>query len=355
VQPRPSRHRSGIPVAVVAGFLGAGKTTLLNHVLRNRQGRRIGVLVNDFGKVGIDALAVAGQVDALVKLGNGCLCCAVDVAGLDAMLARLTRPAERLDGIVIEASGLAEPREMVRQVLSSANPRITYGGLVEVVDAEHFEELRAGHPHVDGHLAAADLVVLTKADRVDDGRLDRVRALAGSLAGGRPVVVAPHGRIDPALLFDAAGGQDFGAGARRPVGEQLALADLLVPDADAGHLHDGYAAVDVELDEPLHPAQFLAFLEGRPPGLYRVKGLVTFAAPGRPRRFWLQAVGDHLAFSRPPAGAGGCPGTRLVFVGTGLDEDVVRDAVRRCVVTGPLSGADGALGRVLVLAGAARR
>jgi G3E family GTPase len=353
--PRPPRAAAPIPVAVLAGFLGAGKTTLLNHLLRNRDGRRIGVLVNDFGRIGIDAMTVAGQVDAMVKLGNGCLCCAVDVAGLDAMLARLTRRSLRLDAIVIEASGLAEPREMVRQVLSSTNPRVTYGGLIGVVDAEHLGRVRAAHPHVDGHLSVADLVVLTKADRVDAEALAAVRELVERLSGGRPVVVSSHGRLDPALLFDP-----VFAPRRRPRAEQLSLEEAWVPDAGSGapppgHLHDGYASVDVRLDEPLDPGAFLAFLDARPPGLFRAKGLVTFAAPGRARTFSVQTVGDHLSFDRPPPGAGPVDGARLVLIGSGLDAAALESALAGCVARGPVAVADGALGRVLVLAGATRR
>ncbi len=116
-----------IPVVVLAGFLGSGKTTLLNHLLHNRAGTRIGVIVNDFGSIEIDAMTVAGQVGSTVSLGNGCLCCAVDASELDTFLETLTRPSARLDVIVIEASGLAEPQELVRMLLASENPHIRYG------------------------------------------------------------------------------------------------------------------------------------------------------------------------------------------------------------------------------------
>lgn len=161
-----------IPVVVLAGFLGSGKTTLLNHLLHHGGGTRIGAIVNDFGSIEIDAMAVAGQLgDSSVSLGNGCLCCAVDASELDEYLDRLTRPSGRngIDVIVIEASGLAEPQELVRMVLASENPRIVYGGLVEVVDAVEFDTTREQHPELDRHLAIADLVVVNKADRVPEG------------------------------------------------------------------------------------------------------------------------------------------------------------------------------------------
>jgi G3E family GTPase len=129
-----------IPVVVLAGFLGSGKTTLLNHLLRTSGGTRIGVVVNDFGRINIDAFAVSAQVDSMVSLSNGCLCCAVDGTELDAMLEKLA--SADLDVIVIEASGLAEPSTLVRMVLQA--PGVEYGGLIYVVDAVEF----AAVPHL---------------------------------------------------------------------------------------------------------------------------------------------------------------------------------------------------------------
>lgn len=112
--------RQPIPVVVLAGFLGSGKTTVLNHLLASRGGTRIGVVVNDFGSIEVDAMSVAGQVgDSMVSLGGGCLCCAVDGSELDAYLEKLSAPAHRIDVIVIEASGLAEPQEMIRMLMAA--------------------------------------------------------------------------------------------------------------------------------------------------------------------------------------------------------------------------------------------
>ncbi|MET7437621.1 GTP-binding protein, partial [Streptomyces sp. NPDC005568] len=166
-----SQSSPQIPVVVLAGFLGSGKTTLLNHLLHHSGGSRIGAIVNDFGAIDIDAMAVAGALgDSTVALGNGCLCCAVDAGELDDYLERLARPSAGIDVIVIEASGLAEPQELVRMVLASENPRVVYGGLVEVVDAAEFDATRERHPEIERHLALADLVVVNKLDRAVAGR-----------------------------------------------------------------------------------------------------------------------------------------------------------------------------------------
>lgn len=203
-----------IPVVVLAGFLGSGKTTLLNHLLGAGDGTRIGAVVNDFGSIEIDAMTVAGQVDSMVSLGNGCLCCAVDTSELDTYLERLARPAARIDVIVIEASGLAEPQELIRMILASDNDRIVYGGLIEVVDAAEFDATRARHPELDRHVGIADIVVLNKTDRLDGAALQTLRDTLADLAPGRPVICTAYGRVDPELFFDRGAGRT----ATRPYG-----------------------------------------------------------------------------------------------------------------------------------------
>ncbi|BDM71747.1 hypothetical protein HEK616_52340 [Streptomyces nigrescens] len=217
---------------MLAGFLGSGKTTLLNHLLRAGDGTRIGAIVNDFGSIEIDAMTVAGQVDSMVSLGNGCLCCAVDTSELDTYLERLARPSARIDVIVIEASGLAEPQELIRMILASDNDRIVYGGLIEVVDAAEFESTRARHPELARHVGIADIVVLNKADRIDDAARRALRDTLAELAPGRPVICTAYGRIDPELFFDRGPGEDHDAAVR-----QLSFEDLLREAAAHGEHH----------------------------------------------------------------------------------------------------------------------
>jgi len=307
-----------IPVIIVAGFLGSGKTTLLNHLLATAGGTRIGVLVNDFGSVNVDAMTVASQVDSTISLSNGCLCCAVDPSDLDDMLTRLAKPSANIDVIVIEASGLAEPQGMVKLVLACDQPRITYGGLVVVVDAAEFEATSTRHPELAKHLRMADLVVLNKSDRAT--ALPRVRE---AVPPGTPVVETTHGRVDPALLFDT-----------RPRVEtigQLSFEDLVEDHRD--HVHALYDSVDFTTETPMHPREFLHFLSARPQGLYRMKGFVDF---GTPHRYALHTVGDYLALDRTPWPRGPRRATQLVMIGTGLSEQRLVDALTACTTTEPV-------------------
>ncbi|MEV6608685.1 GTP-binding protein [Kutzneria sp. NPDC051319] len=298
----------GVPVIVLAGFLGAGKTTLLNHLLRTGSGTRIGVVVNDFGAVNIDTMAVAGQVDAMVSLSNGCVCCVTDEGGLDDVLGKLTGA---VDVIVVEASGIAEPQAVAQQVLGSADPSVEYGGLVEVVDVVEFAAIRLRHPELDKHLRVADLVVLNKVDRVDAAALAEVFAVVTELAEGAAIVTTEHGRLDPGLLFDRR---------ERPKSAQLSFDDL---EDHSEHVHALYQSISFESDEPMHPERLVEFLDGRPEGVFRIKGYVHF---GQPERYELQVVGGFLHFRRARWGRAEPRRTSLVVIGvdmSGIEEQLV--------------------------------
>ncbi|WP_309248773.1 GTP-binding protein, partial [Streptomyces sp. MNP-20] len=365
-----------IPVVVFTGFLGSGKTTLLNHLLHRSGGSRIGAIVNDFGSIEIDAMAVAGQLgDSTVSLGNGCLCCAVDASELDVYLERLARPSSRIDVIVIEASGLAEPQELVRMVLASENPHIVYGGLVQVVDAAEFDATRQRHPEVDRHLKIADLVVVNKADRVPAGERDRVLDEVRRHTDRAAVVAATYGRVDVELLLD-----------RKPVGErvgQLSFDDLhdhgedpyadgghreaeggpetgeechcgdpghatpdgapghATPHGDPGHatphggcghahLHSAYESLAFTSEAPMNPRRLMAFLDSRPEGLYRIKGYVDFGAADARNRYAVHSVGRFLRFYPEPWEPGEKRLTQLVLIGSGIDVPELHTRLTLC-------------------------
>jgi len=324
-----------IPVVVLAGFLGSGKTTLLNHLLHRSGGSRIGAIVNDFGAIEIDAMAVAGALgDSTVSLGNGCLCCAVDASELDSYLARLAAPAVGIDVIVIEASGLAEPGELVRMILASEHPAIEYGGLVEVVDAAEFDVARAKHPEIDRHIGLADLVVVNKLDRAHDG--ERVLGLVRSLAGSAAVVPARYGRIDPEFLFDCRPGEER-------IG-QLSFDDLHRHDDPHGHdgghdhadhLHAAYDSLSFTATSPLDPRRLMAFLDGRAEGLYRIKGYIDLGPSDPLNRYAVHAVGRFLRFVPEPWGEDEERRTQLVLIGTGIDREALDKQLHACVQDAP--------------------
>jgi G3E family GTPase len=312
-----------IPVVVLAGFLGAGKTTLLNHVLRNANGRRIGVLVNDFGSVDIDSLLVSGASGGTVSLPGGCMCCTTDAEGLGDAIAALSGAEADLDAILIEASGIAEPPALIRLVLAARSATASYGGLVYVVDSAEFLTTVAEHPMVGGHVAVADLIVLNKADLVDDCERARVHDAVREVNPTASVLSVTDALIDPGLLFDDAPVRPVDDGPR-----QLSLDELLHDDShDHSHLHAEFESVSLDRAGPVDPRRLARFLERPPTGAYRIKGTVLVDLPGHAdRAYVIQAVGGVVRVSRQPWDAHG-PATSLVVIGSGLDVESAEAAL----------------------------
>lgn len=340
-----------IPVTVVTGFLGSGKTTLLRHLLQNNQGRRIAVVVNEFGEVGIDGeLLRSCQVcdegeDAannIVELTNGCLCCTVQEEFLPTMQELLKR-RDQLDTILIETSGLALPKPLVQafrwpEICTGA----TVDGVVTVVDCEAvatgvlvgdldaLEAQRQADPNLDhetpieelfeDQLACADLVLLSKIDRVDAQTQTKIQDwLRQQLPQGVKVVPCRNGEISPDLLlgFNAAVEDNLDA---RPSHH----------DTEEDHDHDDEInSVHIVLDRAFEPKALTARLRQlvQDEEIYRVKGFV--AVPNKPMRLVVQGVGDRFEhFFDRPWHATELRQTRLVLIGRGLAQSRIETVLQ---------------------------
>lgn len=303
-----------LPVLVLTGYLGAGKTTLLNHLLSGTPGLRIGAIVNDFGEIDVDATSVAGRVDSMISLANGCVCCEVDASELGETLAGLADPEHGLDLAVIEASGLAEPAILSRMVHEVPREVVRHAGMVQVVDAEGLDDALARHPRLTAHLAEADLVVVNKCDLVDRARFDRIRDTIRRHAPRVAVLPAVRAAVPTGLLLGMEPDRDTAAGSedgREP-------SDGPAHPHDHDHLHDGYRAFTVIPSGPLHPRRFLSALASPPTGAYRAKGTVTLGTADGPRRYEVALVGRRLELR---AGGEGTEG--MVVIGVDLDDDEV--------------------------------
>lgn len=299
----PDSHPT-IPVIALTGHLGAGKTTLLNHVLR-APGARIGVVINDFGDMNIDAGLVTGQIGEPVSITGGCICHLPDDGALDRALEALTDPTLALDAIIVEASGVADPMAVSRAIRFSGVADIRHGGIIDVVDAvEHFATIDTG-PTAPLRYGAAGLVVVNKMDRVlPDGRDDLLRRVEARVRQRNPnalVVGAVAGQVDPLLLYDVAdrGGPD----------EQTERA--------VGHHHMPAASVTVVGDGAVDPDSLVDLLEQLPRGVYRLKGIVAVHR----RHYVVNVVGTSIHVATAPDGA---HRSHLVAVGAAFSNVEVR-------------------------------
>jgi cobalamin biosynthesis protein CobW len=335
-----------IPCTIVTGFLGAGKTTLIRHVLTNTQGRRLAVIVNEFGDVGIDGEILKGCGDAacpeenIVELANGCLCCTVAdefVPALDAILAK-----GGIEHIVIETSGLALPKPLVQAFHWPAiKNRVTVDGVVVVVDGAALADGRVAHDlealtqqrvadtsieHddpieevFDDQIACADLVVLNKRDLLDDAGIKKAMAtIANLLPRSVKVVTVTDGKVDEALLLGLGVGTEDDIANRRTR-----------HDAEEEHDHDDFDSFVVPLDEIADPSALTARVAALAEqfDVLRVKGFA--AVTNKPLRLLVQAVGARVThqYDRPWTAVERREG-RLVVIGLkGLDRAAVTRAL----------------------------
>jgi len=326
--PAPSRHaaeKERIPVVVVTGHLGAGKTSLLNHLLRT-PGARLGVVVNDFGALNVDAALVTGQIDEAAAISGGCLCCLPDAGGLDEALERLSHPRLRLDAIIVEASGAADPIALARLIRFSGAERIRPGGIVEVIDAvEHFRTVDT-RPEPPLRYAAATLVVIGKTDLLDEDEARRAIARIGDRVRERnPTVqsiVAAQGRIDPALVFDTASAEE--------PDDELPIARLLREDARAHADHGHAKAVSARLTAPVSPSALIDLVENPPAGAYRIKGRVRVRGARAERGYVVNLVGRMIHIVPLPAPP---PVGELVAIGMDLDPGAAQHRLETVAAT----------------------
>lgn len=278
-----------IPFTVIGGFLGAGKTTLLNRLLAGAANRRLGVLVNDFGALDIDSQLVAEHGGDTMALANGCLCCTIGDSLVTTLLALLGRP-ERLDHIVVEASGVADPGRIAD--LAVLEPRLARDGVVVVVDGgdvrQRASDRRVGDT-VLRQLKAADLLVLNKVDLAEDPSALRTWLAKQSTA---PVVEARHGDVPPALLF---GLDRHGA-------------------SQSGGDSENFRSWSYSWPEPVDRAALLAMLGGVPSDILRAKGIVRFADSIN-RRSIVHMIGRRIEIAEDGPWRGDAD-SRLVLLGT---------------------------------------
>lgn len=312
------QKRDTVPVIALTGHLGAGKTTLLNHLLR-QPGARIGVVINDFGEMNVDAGLVTGQIDDPASIAGGCLCCIEDASGLDEALAKLTHPRLALDAVIVEASGIAEPGALAKMIRYSEVERVRSGGVIDVVDALHYFETIDDGGVAPARFEVASLVVLNRCDQLSpdtrEETLARIEARVRERNPRAAVVATSHGRVDPALVYDVASHED--------PEDELPIARLLreaAPPPD----HQHATAVTVHADGAVSPDRIAALLEAPPPGAFRIKGVVNVATERGAKPYVVHVVGRSTHVAPHRVGASESSGSELVAIGLGLDTEGVR-------------------------------
>lgn len=325
--PAPNRApvREPIDLAVVGGYLGAGKTTVVNRLLEAPHGKRIAVLVNDFGAVNIDARLVRARSDDVIELDNGCICCTIGGALVDA-LSRVAAREARPDLLLIEASGVSDPAKIAQVGLLNGAFRLT--AVLVIADALELVHTLAD-PLVGAmaqqQLDSASAVIVTKLDLIEPDARERAVADVRALAPTDVVVAADHGRVPLALLFDAT------------VPERRALADAARwQRRPQGPPMPAFASVAIAVPEVLDKARLRAWLKALPRTVLRAKGFVRVAdAQGEISTRVCQVAARRLRMTAATQSEQerATAESMLVFVGF-IDMDtemMLRDGLGECV------------------------
>lgn len=335
-----------IPTTIVTGFLGAGKTSLVRHLLANTGGKRIALIINEFGDLGVDRELLSGcgdkncQAADMIELSNGCICCTVADEFIPTITDLLSRP-ERPDHIIIETSGLALPQPLVRAFnWPEIKAAVTVDGVIALVDAVALAEGRFASDEAaidreraadqmldhdtplgelfEDQLTAADLVILNKIDLISTDQASAVeKQLRDAMRPGTGLIKASHGAVDIGALF----GLEFGSENHmddRPTHHER-------DHGDAPHEHDEFDSTVIDLPEFDGRKILVARIEAviRAHDILRLKGFAALKGAGA--RLAVQAVGPRVTtyFDRPFA-PGEARETRLVAIGV---SPLAKDAI----------------------------
>jgi G3E family GTPase len=369
-QPADNLKR-GLPVTIITGFLGSGKTTLLNHILTNQEGLKTAVLVNEFGEIGIDnELLITTGDDNMVELNNGCICCTINNDLMEAVYKVLERQ-DQIDYLVVETTGLADPLPVALTFLGTELRDLTrLDSIVTVVDAENYSLDLFNSEAAHNQIAYGDIILLNKADLVDESDLDGLEIKIRDVKEGARILRTTQANVPLPLILsvglfesdkyfqksetehghdhahdhDHAHGHDHDAHSHD---------DHAHCDHDHGHCEhdhhdhgdhahhhsdhlaiDGFTSLSFESDRPFAIRKFQNFLDNQLPAtVFRAKGLLWFDESkneqGQPKRHIFHLSGKR--FSLDDDQWKGQPKNQLVLIGQNLDHEKLRAQLQACV------------------------
>ncbi|MEL6161647.1 MAG: GTP-binding protein [Cyanobacteria bacterium J06627_32] len=316
--------KKGMPVTIITGFLGSGKTTLLNHILNNAQGLKVAVLVNEFGDINIDAQLIVSTQNNMVELSNGCICCTINDSLVDSVYQVLERE-ERMDYLVIETTGLADPLPIMMTFVGTSLRDFTrLDSVLGVVDVDNFGADLSESSVYENQLIYSDIILLNKTDLVSAERLQSIESEIHSLKDGARML-----RCSLAASPETAAALPLSA-----------ILDVGLADAETYRLSerelsehmvsDRFVSIPFRSDRPFDFTKFEHFLmQQLPSNIFRAKGILWFE--DQPQRYIFQLSGKRCNLS--PDSQQRPSQNQLVLIGRQLNPLQLHQQLNNCLTS----------------------
>ncbi len=342
--------KKGLPVTIITGFLGSGKTTLLNHILTNQQGVKTAVLVNEFGEIGIDNELIVSTDQNMVELSNGCICCTINNDLVDAVYKVLARE-EKLDYLVVETTGLADPLPVAMTFLGSELRDLTrLDSIITVVDAANYSLDLFNSEAALSQITYGDVILLNKTDLVDETTLQELEKKINNIKEGSRIIRTTKSQVPLPLILsvglfesdkyfdDHAKEHDDHSHCEHEHDDHSSCEHEHHEHHEHHHHHDhsnhlendGFTSISFQSDKPFSIRKFQYFLDNQLPiNVFRAKGIMWFEES--PQRHIFHLCGKRFTIDDDQWKNENKKQNQLVLIGQNLDSETLLQQLENCI------------------------